>query len=162
MENIKKEYNENVIFENNTYEIVGLNKKNEKIKIRYFGQLMEKEVTDANKIYLYYGYGNLWNYKNNLEMIYNKNSKSYEISIEIIEEDSLYFCFMNEKNNWDLNGNTSYMLEIIKNIDSMSKSEKEILDINESDNSIRKFFKQISKKFFILLNKLGISFNKSL
>lgn len=162
MENIKKEYNENVIFENNTYEIVGLNKKNEKIKIRYFGQLMEKEVTDANKIYLYYGYGNLWNNKNNLEMIYNKNSKSYEISIEIIEEDSLYFCFMNEKNNWDLNGNTSYMLEIIKNIDSMSKSEKEILDINESDNSIRKFFKQISKKFFILLNKLGISFNKSL
>lgn len=177
--------NDNAILENSAFKILGIVKKDEEITIQYFGKLLN--TTLPSKLFICYGYGNMWEDRKQVEMKYveqkssskdkdtknegkddNKNNdkndfkKYFEIKLKIDEEENLYFCFMDQNNKWDLNGTSSYCLEVIKNIDFMSKSENgEVVSQEETGSYIKQFFKKITDGFLSMLNKLGMIFSKS-
>lgn len=117
------------------------------------------------EIYLCYGYGNSWNKKETIKMqpINDDNKKYYQCKIKILDEDTVYFCFMDNKHNWDLDNTSSYNLDILKNMDYVSKSKNEITDTDQNDtNFFKSLLKNLSKSFFNFLNKLGVMFGKSI
>ena len=173
----------NIILNNENFEILGISKKDEEITINYYGKLLNKADTknDSNtktisddgilycseplKIYMCYGYGNNWDKKENIQMnLINENSKKYyQCKIKIADENTIYFCFMDNSNNWDLNGTSSYHFDVLKNIDYVSKSENDIVDMdNVDDNIFKRFLHNLSTSFLNFLNKLGSLFGNNI
>lgn len=160
MEAINESCNKNTIFENEAFKITGIASKNENINIEYFGKLLDNENPKA--IFINYGFGCLWDNKGNVKMSFNHTIKKYSTDIEISSDEILYFCFMDENNNWDLDNSNSYSLEIKPNSEIMSKSENSKTELTEiKENKFSRFIKLISEKLISFLNKLGKSFNKS-
>lgn len=150
--------------ENETYSIYGNLNKGEKIILKYFGKLLPEDDTDDVKIFLNSGYGNLWEEKGTYEMnpCCYSDKKCYCFELELLNSENLLFCFMDNKNNWDLNENSSYMISInlpitrlVKKVTQVTVSEEEYI------HSTNNFFKNLTEKLIGFFEKIGnIFYNK--
>jgi hypothetical protein len=144
--------------ENEVYSIFGNLNRGEKIIIKYFGKLVNDEQNQDKKILFNYGYGNLWTDKNVLEMqeCCHSDKKCYCLELELINNDNLFFCFMDNNNNWDLIGSSSYMIPVSECITTMAKKNIEIALIEEEYMSFSaKLLKKLTDKLLNLFATIG-------
>jgi len=162
-EYIEKDDMLRVSFTNETYSIYGNLNKGDKIILKYFGKLITNESEKDIKVFLNYGYGNLWMYKNVIEMTLccHSDNACYCAELELLNVENLFFCFMDNNNNWDLNENSSYMVTIeapptvlIKTSFAVAIHEEEFM------STTGKFIKQIINKLIHFFDKLGGIFDK--
>lgn len=159
---ISKGNNLKLAYTNKIFDIYGDLNKGEVIIIKYFGNLLEKE---NDKIFLNYGFGNLWTDKNVIELnsCTHSDKKCYCASFELLHTENLFLCFMDSNNNWDLENNSSYTVEIG---DSLTTLTKTIVDITipeeEYMNKFEIFFKKLSNKLLNMFLKIGTIFEKKL
>ena len=169
-DNLNTAYNLNSISKNVSYsekdisnseKSITFDNINDNVNATYINSILNP----IKDIYLCYGYGNSWNRKETIKMqpVNYNDKKYYQCKIKIADEDTIYFCFMDNNHNWDLDNTSSYNLNILKNMDYVSKSENEITDTDENSNKFFKsLLKNLSKSFFSFLNKLGVIFGKSI
>ena len=174
MNNIKKccctEYLEkdNILklcFTNENYSIYGNLNKGDKIILQYFGKLITEEVLEDKKIFFNYGYGNLWTDKNILEMslCFHSDKKCYCTELELINTENLFFCFMDNNNNWDLNDSSSYMVTIDIPITTLTKKTFAVaIQDEEYISPINNFLKKLTNKLIHLFSKIGGLFDKKI
>lgn len=82
--------------------------KNSEIVILYKGFLFSNTLTDD--VYISYGYGNMWENKNEIKM--KPSTFGYLATITINNGTELQFCFKNSSGTWDNNNNKNYILPI--------------------------------------------------
>ena len=97
------ELSKNIFF--NTDKLV----QNSKVKISYTGLFFENGSEEA---YIHYGFGPLWDNLSEIKM--EKTELGFQAEIELIESDTLNFCFKNENNEWDNNNTENYVFELEK------------------------------------------------
>jgi hypothetical protein len=144
--------------ETETYKVYGNLNKGEKIILKYFGKLITEDSSNVTKIFLNYGYGNLWDEKNVIEMklCCHNDIKCYCTSIELINSENLFFCFMDCNNNWDINNNSSYMLAIDTPVTMITKKTVAVTILEEEHLSkTNKLFKIITNKLISIFAKIG-------
>jgi len=150
---------------NETYSIYGNLNKGDKIILKYFGKLLTNETEEETKIFFNYGYGNLWTDKNILEMTLccHSDKKCYCSELELVNTENLFFCFMDNNNNWDLNDSSSYMIAIDIPATTLTKTsfavtihDDEYMSINSS------FFKKITNILINFFAKIGGLFDKKI
>lgn len=100
--------------------------ENSEIVILYKGLLFGNNL--ANDIYISYGYGDMWENKNEIKM--KPSTFGYLATIPVGTGKTLQFCFRNNENNWDNNQNENYILPIQKaeeniSLDLLNNLEKE-------------------------------------
>ena len=150
-------------FKNEVYSIFGNLNKGEKIIIKYFGNLCINDEIEDRKILLNYGYGNLWSDKNVIEMTSccHSEKKCYCAELNLTNNDNLFFCFMDNNNNWDLNNNSSYMINIDDSITTMAKKITAVTIADEEYISFTtKLFKALTDNLLNLFAKIGSLFDK--
>ncbi|MCX8075198.1 MAG: hypothetical protein N2749_06420 [Clostridia bacterium] len=165
--NLINEYKKNIYFENSNYRIYGKPILGENILIEYFGKLVDNVAIENvinNNIFIYYGFGGLWQKKNHIEMeYYNQNKKdSFFVEIPIIDKNSLYFCFMDANNNWDLNETSSYFIEVEDKTCDLSRTESQALEIEKNTSLFEKYKEIFCSNWYKLLEKIGNLFRKNL
>ena len=82
--------------------------ENSEIVILYKGFLFSNTLTDD--VYITYGYGNMWENKNEIKM--KPSTFGYLATVEIGYGKELQFCFRNSLGTWDNNNNQNYILPI--------------------------------------------------
>lgn len=82
--------------------------ENSEIVILYKGFLFSNTLTDD--VYITYGYGNMWENKNEIKM--KPSTFGYLATVEIGYGKELQFCFRNTSGTWDNNNNQNYILPI--------------------------------------------------
>jgi len=97
------ELSKNIFF--NTDKLV----QNSKVKISYTGFFFENGSKD---VYIHYGFGPYWDNLSEIKM--EKTDLGFQAEIELIESDTLNFCFKNENNEWDNNNTENYVFELEK------------------------------------------------
>ena len=113
-------------------------------KLVYKGCLATPET---NEIYVHYGFGLLW--ENLQEAKLDKvDDYHYETEISLDCADCIYFCFRDDKNNWDNNETKNYSQEISKEEITISKVETTDIDVPRL------------KKSYLIAKKLKIAFYK--
>lgn len=100
--------------------------ENSEIVILYKGLLFGNNL--ANDIYISYGYGDMWENKNEIKM--KPSTFGYLATIPVGTGKTLQFCFRNNENNWDNNQNENYILPIQEteeniSLDLLNNLEKE-------------------------------------
>lgn len=119
--------------------------ENSEIVILYKGFLFSNNLTD--EVYISYGYGNMWENKNEIKM--KPSTFGYLATINIGYGKELQFCFKNSSGKWDNNNNQNYILPIegpstILSFEPVSNTSKEVTfeilaeknsPINEYNNS---------------------------
>jgi len=116
------------------------------VKISYTGTLFEN---GSENVFIHYGFDNDWKEINEIEM--TKTDLGFQTEIEIPEYDTLNFCFRNEDNVWDNNGNSNYTFNIEKA--DIALTIKEELGIETSRRHLRKSYIW-SKKIRLAVYKL--------
>lgn len=95
------ELTKNIFF--NTDKLV----ENTSVKISYTGKFFED---NSENVYVHFGFGNAW--ENLQEIKMELTDLGFQTEIDLIGTDTLNFCFKNEKNEWDNNGNQNYVFPI--------------------------------------------------
>lgn len=72
----------------------------------------------ANEVYISYGYGNLWDNKE--EILMKPSTFGYLATLKIGSGENLQFCFRDNYGNWDNNNNQNYILPIKENENVLS------------------------------------------
>lgn len=107
------------------------------IVILYKGFLFSNNLTD--EVYLSYGYGNLWENKNEIKM--KPSTFGYLATIQIGSGKELQFCFKNSAGEWDNNNRKNYVLpieeaETVVGFEPVKETSKEItFELVTPDNS---------------------------
>lgn len=101
--------------------------ENSEIVILYKGFLFSNTLTDD--VYITYGYGNMWENKNEIKM--KPSTFGYLATIEIGYGKELQFCFKNSSGTWDNNNNQNYILpieetETVLSFEPVSETSKEV------------------------------------
>lgn len=94
--------------------------ENTKVKISYTGDLFQN---NAEKVYIHYGFGLLWENLNELEM--EKTELGFQAELDLLEFDSFSFCFRDGNGNWDNNNGQNYIFPIEKSIVSLITTDEE-------------------------------------
>jgi len=81
--------------------------KNTSVKISYTGSFFEDGSED---VYIHYGFGINWDNLSEVKM--EKTELGFQSEIELLDSDSLNFCFRNENNEWDNNNSENYVFEL--------------------------------------------------
>lgn len=160
---LKKEDNLKLYFSSETYNIFGNLNKGEKIILKYFGKLVTDEDMQEKKLFINYGYGNLWSDKNVIEMTLCSHSDKvcYCVQIELTNNENLFFCFMDNNNNWDLNDNCSYAIQIDEAITTLAKKEVAVsLADEEYISPMNKLLNKLTDKILNLFSRIGDLFEK--
>lgn len=139
----------NIFF--NTDKLVG----NTKVKISYTGALFQD---GSEEVFMHYGYGLNWDNVSDIKM--EKTELGFQAEIDIIESETLNFCFKNSNNKWDNNEGNNYIFPIEK-IDFISESvntdgSNSTALIESSPKRLRKSYIW-SKKIRIALYKILIA-----
>ena len=95
--------------------------ENTKIKISYTGKFFEE---NAEKVFLHYGFGPSWENVNEIEM--DKTDLGFQAEIELLESESLNFCFKDNNENWDNNDGADYSFPI-------EKAEVSLITLEDSE-----------------------------
>ncbi len=149
-------------YENEFFKIYGKLCKDNNIIIKYYGKLKDNINADI-KLFIHYGFGNLWTNKGNKEMTLCNHSKEkcFCTTIDISSKENLMFCFMDSNNNWDLNDNSSYEVAVLEEPCIMSKKDDEFITTEEELMSgFEKFIKKITGKLYNLILKIGRKIEK--
>ena len=80
---------------------------NSKIKISYTGKFFKD---NSEEVFIHYGFGVSWDNLNEIKM--EKSDLGFQTEIDLIESDSLSFCFRNGNNEWDNNNGENYVFPI--------------------------------------------------
>lgn len=94
--------------------------ENTKVKISYTGKLFQD---NAEKVYIHYGFGLLWENLNEIEM--EKTELGFQAEIDLLDFDSFSFCFRDNADHWDNNEGTNFIFPIEKNVVSLIVKEEE-------------------------------------
>lgn len=108
------ELTKNIFF--NTDKLV----QNSTVKISYTGKLFSD---NADKVFIHYGFGLLWENLNDIEM--EKTELGFQAEVELPESDSFNFCFKDSNNNWDNNDGNNYIFPIEANSVSLVAIEND-------------------------------------
>ncbi|MDD2376143.1 MAG: hypothetical protein PHD15_00580 [Clostridia bacterium] len=164
-EYIKKDIMLKLSFTNETYSIYGNLNKGDKVILKYFGKLLINETSENTKIFFNYGYGNLWTDKNALEMVLccHSDKKCYCSELELINTENLFFCFIDNNNNWDLNESSSYMITIDTPITTLIKKPFAVtIQDEDSMSATSNFLKKLTTKLMHLFASIGSLFDKKI
>lgn len=82
---------------------------NSKVKISYSGKFFQD---DCEKVFIHYGFGLMWDNLGEVEM--EKTDLGFQAEIELVDSDSLNFCFKNGNEEWDNNDYQNYVFPIEK------------------------------------------------
>ena len=101
--------------------------ENQEIVILYKGYLFSNNLT--SDVYLSYGYGKMWDNKNEIKM--KPSTFGYLATVKIETGENLQFCFRDNNGNWDNNNSTNYVLPIYEDnsalsFETVTESSKEI------------------------------------
>ncbi len=83
--------------------------QNSTVKISYTGKFFED---NSDEVFIHYGFGQNWDNLNEIKM--EKTDLGFQTELELLESDSLNFCFRNGENVWDNNDNQNYIFELEK------------------------------------------------
>lgn len=92
--------------------------ENTVVKISYTGELFQG---NAEKVFIHYGFGLLWDNLNEVEM--EKTELGFQAEIALTSFDSFNFCFNDGDNKWDNNDGQNYVFPIEKNIVALINTE---------------------------------------
>lgn len=81
--------------------------RNTTVKISYTGDLFQNNSED---VFIHYGFGLQW--ENVSEKKMEKTELGFQAEIELLDNDSLNFCFRDGNNNWDNNNYYNYIFPI--------------------------------------------------
>ena len=114
------------------------------VKLTYTGALA---TPDTSEIFVHYGFGLLWD--NLQEVKLDKiDDYCYEADITLCNSDSIYFCFRDDKNNWDNNETQNYSADICKEEITVTKVEPTDIEVPRL------------KKSYLVAKKIRIAFYK--
>jgi len=83
--------------------------ENTKVKISYTGKLFQD---NAEKVFIHYGFGLLWNNVDEIEM--EKTELGFQTEIDLLDGETFSLCFKNEKDEWDNNEGKNYVFPLEK------------------------------------------------
>lgn len=92
--------------------------ENTVVKISYTGELFQGS---AEKVFIHYGFGLLWDNLNEVEM--EKTELGFQAEIALTSFDSFNFCFNDGNTKWDNNDGQNYVFPIEKNIVALINTE---------------------------------------
>lgn len=121
--------------------------KNTKVKISYSGKLFTQ---NAEKVFIHYGFGLLWEDLNDIEM--EKTELGFQAEIDLTDADSFNFCFKDANNNWDNNEGNNYVFDIAENSMSLIPTDKDELSLT-TVRRLRKSY-MFSKKVRLAIYKI--------
>ena len=104
--------------------------ENTSVKISYTGDLFQKGSDD---VFIHYGFGQDWNNIEDIKM--QKTELGFQAEINLLNSDTLNFCFKNNANNWDNNQGENYIFNIEP---SIICSTSEVTDLIVLDNKMAK------------------------
>ena len=120
--------------------------QNTKVKISYTGTFFED---GSEEVYIHYGFGPSWDNLSEIKM--EKTELGFQTEIDLIENDTLNFCFRNEKDEWDNNNTQNYVFNLERpNLDLIVKDMDTFLD---RPNRLRKSYLW-SKKIRLAVYKI--------
>lgn len=97
------ELTKNIFF--NTDKLV----QNSTVKISYTGKFFED---GSEELFIHYGFGPEWDNLSEIQM--EKTELGFQTELYLLENDTLNFCFRNEKGLWDNNDSQNYIFELEK------------------------------------------------
>lgn len=90
--------------------------ENQEIVILYKGYLFSDNLT--TNVYISYGYGKMWENKNEIRM--KPSTFGYLATLKIENGENLQFCFRDDNGHWDNNNSENYILPIYESPDVLS------------------------------------------
>lgn len=111
--------------------------ENSKIKISYVGTLFQN---NSESVFLHYGFGTNWDSLAETEM--KRTELGFQCELEILESDTLNFCFRNSNDEWDNNEGNDYIFQIEK-----AKSEPEELSLAITEEKGMEMHKGLRKSY---------------
>ena len=134
------ELSKNIFF--NTDKLI----QNTVVKVSYSGLFFEN---NSEEVYIHFGFGDNWDNVSEIKM--EKTELGFQTEIELLESNTLNFCFRNENNEWDNNNNQNYIFELEKpSLDLIVREEEFSLG---RPNRLRKSYLW-SKKIRIAVYKI--------
>lgn len=120
--------------------------ENSKVKISYAGELFQN---DSEEVYIHYGFGINWDNLNEIKM--EKTELGFQAEFELINSNTLNFCFKNENEEWDNNNGQNYIFPI-EHIETSLVAQEETFSLS-SPRKLRKSY-MINKKIRLAIYKI--------
>lgn len=120
---------------------------NSTIKISYTGKFFQDS---SKEVYLHFGFGANWENLSDIKM--TKSELGFQTEINLPENDSLRFCFKNEKGEWDNNNGENYVFPIEHLETSLVVQEEDSFNL-ASPRKLRKSY-IITKKIKLAIYKI--------
>ena len=119
---------------------------NSKIKISYTGNFFQDE---SKEVYIHLGFGQNW--ENIQAMKMEKTELGFQAEFELINSNTLNFCFKNENEEWDNNNGQNYIFPI-EHIETSLVAQEETFSLS-SPRKLRKSY-MINKKIRLAIYKI--------
>ena len=119
---------------------------NSKIKISYTGNFFQDE---SKEVYIHLGFGQNW--ENIQDMKMEKTELGFQAEFELINSNTLNFCFKNENEEWDNNNGQNYIFPI-EHIETSLVAQEETFSLS-SQRKLRKSY-MINKKIRLAIYKI--------
>ena len=119
---------------------------NSKIKISYTGKFFQDE---SKEVYIHLGFGQNW--ENIQDMKMEKTELGFQTEFELIDSNSLNFCFKNENEEWDNNNGQNYIFPI-EHIETSLVAQEESFSLS-SPRKLRRSY-MINKKIRLAIYKI--------
>lgn len=119
---------------------------NSKIKISYTGNFFQDE---SKEVYIHLGFGQNW--ENLQDMKMEKTELGFQAEFELINSNTLNFCFKNENEEWDNNNGQNYIFPI-EHIETSLVAQEETFSLS-SPRKLRKSY-MINKKIRLAIYKI--------
>lgn len=119
---------------------------NSKIKISYTGNFFQDE---SKEVYIHLGFGQNW--ENIQDMKMEKTELGFQAEFELINSNTLNFCFKNENEEWDNNNGQNYIFPI-EHIETSLVAQEETFSLS-SPKKLRKSY-MINKKIRLAIYKI--------
>ncbi len=119
---------------------------NSKIKISYTGNFFQDE---SKEVYIHLGFGQNW--ENIQDMKMEKTELGFQAEFELINSNTLNFCFKNENEEWDNNNGQNYIFPI-EHIETSLVAQEETFNLS-SPRKLRKSY-MINKKIRLAIYKI--------
>ena len=123
---------------------------NSKIKISYTGNFFQDE---SKEVYIHLGFGQNW--ENIQDMKMEKTELGFQAEFELINSNTLNFCFKNENEEWDNNNGQNYIFPI-EHIETSLVAQEETFSLS-SPRKLRKSYminKKIRLAIYIIITYL--------
>ena len=121
--------------------------ENNKVKISYTGKFFQD---NCEKVIAHYGFGELWDNVNEIEM--EKTELGFQTEIELLEGETFNLCFKNQNEEWDNNEGQNYIFPLEKMSQELMVIEEEPKEIGTANKLRRSYL--WSKKIKLAVYKI--------